>query len=528
MKYFVKGDIDGLFALGLDNLLMLILMSSLCLGFPLFFPAELFYGKILPATAVGLIIGNVFYARQAMKLAQKENRTDVCAIPYGINLLTVFVYVFLVMFPAKLIALGNGASEEEACLMAWRAGLAACLGSGLIEFCGAFVVNQLRKITPRAALLSALSCIGLFFIAMDFVFRAYAHPYVGLTTLAITLAFYFGRLRFKLGIPGGLVILGLGSVVAWIQFALGQPTVVPVGVLRPEQIGLHIPLPVLGDMVASLPYLVEYLPVIVPMGFINVVLSLQNLESAKAAGDDYPARPLLAVNGVGTIVASCLGSAFPTTIYIGHPGWKAIGARAGYSTLNAIVMSVICLTGVLSYVVYVIPIEAGSAILIWIGIMMCSQAFEATPKAHYPAVAMGLLPGLAAFTALAVKNTMRALGFGGPDNPFPPDLAEKFAQVTSLAADGMFALEMGWVYSSIILSAATVCIIERQFYRAGYWFLAGAFLAMIGFTSTYVVTPADVIGSLSPSWKWVIGYGLMATVMFVMPWVTEHNDNAAH
>ncbi len=79
------------------------------------------------------------------------------------------------------------------------------------------------------------------------------------------------------------------------------------------------------------------------MGLFNVLGSLQNIESADAAGDAYPAMPCMAVNGLGSIVAAMLGSCFPTTIYIGHPGWKALGARSGYSILNAIFFAVLAL-----------------------------------------------------------------------------------------------------------------------------------------------------------------------------------------
>ena len=178
MKRFVKGDLDGFFALGLDNMIMFLLMSNLCLGF-LGFSIDLFYGRILPAMAVGLIIGNVFYARQALQLAKKENRDDVCAIPYGTNLVTVIVYSFLVMYPAQQKALAEGLNKEAADVIAWHAGLIACLGSGLIEFFGAFVVERIRKVTPRAALLAALAGIGIAFIGMDYVFRTYAYPLIG-------------------------------------------------------------------------------------------------------------------------------------------------------------------------------------------------------------------------------------------------------------------------------------------------------------------------------------------------------------
>ena len=120
------------------------------------------------------------------------------------------------------------------------------------------------------------------------------------------------------------------------------------------------------------------------MGIINVVGSLQNIESAEAAGDRFPTMPSLAVNGIGTIVASLFGSCFPTTIYIGHPGWKALGARSGYSILNAFFISFICLSGLVNLIFNVIPIEAGAAIVLWIGIIMTAQAFQTTPLRHAP------------------------------------------------------------------------------------------------------------------------------------------------
>src|SRR5688572_18558060 len=135
MKPFVKGDLDGFFALGLDNLINLLLISSFCLGVLQFSP-DVFYGHILPATAVALIIGNLFYARQALALAKRENRTDVCALPYGLNLFTVLAFSLLVMLPAQQAALARGLDKPAADLEAWRAGIAACLGSSVIEIIG--------------------------------------------------------------------------------------------------------------------------------------------------------------------------------------------------------------------------------------------------------------------------------------------------------------------------------------------------------------------------------------------------------
>ena len=68
------------------------------------------------------------------------------------------------------------------------------------------------------------------------------------------------------------------------------------------------------------------------MGLFNVLGSLQNIESAEAAGDPYETRRSLTINGFGSVAAALFGSAFPTTIYIGHPGLE--GARRARRLLD--------------------------------------------------------------------------------------------------------------------------------------------------------------------------------------------------
>ena len=48
------------------------------------------------------------------------------------------------------------------------------------------------------------------------------------------------------------------------------------------------------------------------------------------------------------------------------------------------------------------------AIVLWIGIVISAQAFQATPRAHAPAVVIGLLPGVGAWAALMAKNGLYA------------------------------------------------------------------------------------------------------------------------
>lgn len=529
MKLFVKGDIDGFFALGLDNMLMLMLMSSLCQGF-LGFSSELFFMKILPATAIGLAIGNIYYSRAALKLAKRENRDDVCALPYGTSILTVVAFVFLAMYPVQQFALAQGLSKEEADLMAWRAGLLACFGSGLIEFLGSFVVYHIRRFTPRAALLSTLAGLGFTFIGLDFVFRSYAYPLVGIVTLGLTMIMYFGGVRLRFGIPVGFVILLIGTGMAWYFYRDVEIPIVPGGPLQPEMFGFHIPLPVFGDLIASFGMLPQLLPILAPLGIIHLVLSLQVIESAEVAGDQYDPKPALAVSGLGTIAVSILGSPFPTAIYIGHPGWKALGARAGYSVLNAIIIGLICLTGTASLIFHYIPVEAGMAILIWIGISMMTQAFSATPRKHIPAVVLGIVPVVGAYVALCIKHALSAGGIQAGTNFFEPAILKTFADVRNFFPDGAFAIEQGYVYTSIILAASTVCIIEKQFRTAACWFVAAAIFTAIGLTHQYNFIEGDTVSKLSLELnEWFWSYLLVAGILFITPWITDHSGtNSPH
>lgn len=527
MKPFVKSDWEGLFALGLDNLLVFLLMSSLCLGV-LQFSDALFFDRILPAVATGLIIGNLFYAREALKLAQREGREDVCALPFGASVLTVIVFGFLVMLPTQQKALADGLSKEQADIIAWHAGVFACMGSGLIEFFGAFVVHHIRRVTPRPALLVTIAGIGLTFISMDFVFRTFAYPLIGFTTLALTFAFYFGGMKARLGLPAGVIIIGVGTAVAWILYSLGAPSVVPATPINAENFGLKVPLPVIGEMIGSARYLIEFLPIFLPMGFVFLLGSLQNIESAAAAGDSYAPRPSLIVNGAGTLVASIFGSPFPLSIYLGHPGYKKMGARAGYSSANGIIWTIVALTGTLSLFTYLIPIEAGMAILIWIGMVMCAQPFQVADKRHMPAVAVGLVPAVAAYTANIMKGTLVVAGGIAGLDFFQPSINESFIAVRSIYSEGLFALAQGYLFTCMILTAATISLIDRQFNRAAFWFLTGAVLAGLGFTHAHRFMPGDVIGSLGLTLNsWTIGYVIMAAIAAAMPYIATPGPHKA-
>jgi AGZA family xanthine/uracil permease-like MFS transporter len=349
---------------------------------------------------------------------------------------------------------------------------------------GAFVGDWLRKHTPRAALLSSLAGIAITFISMGFVFQIFAMPPIAVIPALFVIFVYGGRIKLPLGIPGGFVAVLLGVALGWALRWAGYPFFKPLD--EPYRFALYLPQSSIADMFAFLTNGQgwKYFSVIFPMALFNVIGSLQNLESAEAAGDRYVTWSSLLVNGLGSIVAACLGNPFPTTIYIGHPGWKAMGARWGYSILNGAVITLLCLIGGVTLVLKVVPLEAMIGILLWIGMIITAQAFQEVPKRHSAAVALGLMPALAAWALLLIETALRKAGAS------LYDAAPKFG--SDLYIYGIISLSQGFMLTCMVLSAMMVFVIEREFLKAAIWTSAASVLSFFGFIHAYVLTPAGV------------------------------------
>jgi len=491
---WVRGDLDGFFGLMVDNLVQVLLIIALC-KYEAGLPDGLIFERILPAVAISLLVGNVFYGLQAHWVARRHNNPTCTALPYGINTPTVIAFAYFIMGPVYRQALAGGAEAAGAADLAWKAGLLACLVSGVIELSGAFYAERLRRVTPRAALLGVLAALGLAFVASDFAFRIYTKPLVGVLPLGILLLAYFGRYRFPLGLPGGFLVVLVGTVIAWASSAVGlewfggipmsatnlRAALSSVKWVPPQFCGAEI-LAVLTQP----EMLVRFLTVSVPMGLLNVLGSLQNIESAEAGGDRFATGPSLAVNGLGSIAAALFGSCFPTTIYIGHPGWKSMGARAGYSILNGLFFTVLFLFGCGTFLKELIPIEAGAPIVMYIGILITAQAFQTTPREHAPAVAIALFLALAAL--LMTKFPLLLLTSGAPVT---------LAELVRNAADSplqelpgilaLFGANSGWLVSGLILVALTAALIDRKYQAAAIWSAAATVLTAIGLLHSYKI-----------------------------------------
>ncbi|HTB42930.1 MAG TPA: hypothetical protein VK741_04840 [Acetobacteraceae bacterium] len=507
-KIWVAGDWNALFGFG-TNILVNVLVLTGLLRFVLKMPDDLVFGRILPALGLMLCLSTCYYAFLAYQLAKRTGRTDVCALPSGISVPHMFVVTFVVMLPILI--------KTHDPMEAWSAGLTWVFVQSFVLMVGGFIGPYVRKITPRAALLGSLAGISITFISMSPAAQVFSTPVIGVVCFAVILASWFGGVKYFGGVPGGLVAIAVGTIIAWVSnmFGLGYGGLTVAKMLGSvSNFGFSFPIPALDHVFNGFKYFWIILVTAIPFGIYDLIEALDNVESAAAAGDSFPTTRVLTADGVISLIGCCLGNPFINAVYIGHPGWKAMGGRMGYSMVTGIVVLILTWFGIISVLMAVIPVVAILPILLYIGMLIGSQAFQESPHRHAPAIVLAVLPQLAAWGKTQIDN---ALGAAGTSAAAIGDA--KLAQVGVLYK-GLETMGGGATLAGIILGAITVFIIDREFEKAAAFALAGTIFTFFGF----IHGEAIGIGS-SPAVA--VSYLGVAVILFTLSKYAEFHPHPA-
>src|SRR5881296_1077415 len=292
-RWVAAGDANGFLGLALDNVTNLVILSSLLIGV-FGFPADLVLGRMVPGTALGVLVGDLAYTWLAVRLRQRTGRDDVTAMPFGIDTPTLFAMVFGVLGPA-MAATGDP-------VLAWKVGMAATLAIGLTKIGLAFAGDWARRVVPRAALLGSIGGVAVLLIAFLPTLKILRDPLVGLVALVVLLLGLFGGVRMPFGLPGAFAAVLAGTVLFWLRPWLGggHDGGLPVAVA----LGIAVPWPTLAwldALEATLPYL----SLALPFALVTIIGGIDNTESAAAAGDEYRARDILLTEAAATVLAGC-------------------------------------------------------------------------------------------------------------------------------------------------------------------------------------------------------------------------------
>ena len=466
---WTSGDWNAFFGFGTNILVNMLVLTGL-LRFVLKMPDDLVFGRILPAAGLMMALSTMYYAWLAYRLALKTGRSDVCALPSGISVPHMFVVVFVIMLP---ISLKTGDPVKG-----WEAGLVWVFVQSFVLMLGGFIAPIVRRITPRAALLGTLAGVSIAFISMRPAEEMYMTPIIGIVCFAIILASWFGGVRYWRGIPAGLVAIAAGTAIAWASTAFG----VSMGGMSAANVsaafanfGFSLPLPAVSHVFGGFEFLGIILVTAIPFGIYDLVEAMDNVESAAAAGDSYPTTRVLTADGVVSLVGCLMGNPFINAVYIGHPGWKSMGGRLGYSAATGLMVIVLAWFGIIALVSSLIPVVAISPILLYIGMLIGAQAFQESPKSHAPAVVLALTPHLAAWVKLMIDNALGAAGTTAAAVGI-----DKLAQVGVLY-HGLAIMGGGAIIGGLVLGAIAAFIIDGAMRKAAAFALAGAVLTFFGF-----------------------------------------------
>ncbi len=470
-KLWVPGDWNAFFGFGTNILVNLLTLSAL-LRFVLQMPADLVFKRILPAAGLMMCMSTFYYASLAYRLAKKTGRNDVCALPSGISVPHMFIVTLVIMLPVKL-ATGDP-------IKGWQAGLTWVFIQSFVLMAGGFIAPIIRRITPKAALLGALAGVSITFISMKPALEMFLTPTVGIVCFSIILVSWFGGVKFG-GIPAGLVAIAVGTVIAWGSNLFG----LNIGGMSSEALkgsfqtfGFAVPHPAIGLVLGGLhwSFLKIILVTAIPFGIYDLVEAMDNVVSASAAGDEYPTTRVLTADGVVSLIGCLMGNPYINAVYIGHPGWKAMGGRIGYSAATGVMVIILSWFGVISLMTALIPVVAISPILLYIGMLIGSQAFQETPRRHAPAVVMALVPSIAAWGKLQIDNSLGAIA---GIHVVTPEMIGKMQQV-GIMYHGLSILGGGSILAGVILGATTPFIIDRHFSKAAAFAAAGGVLTFLG------------------------------------------------
>jgi AGZA family xanthine/uracil permease-like MFS transporter len=492
------GDINAFFALAFDNLALLAVMSSLLIG-GFGMPADIVLQRMVPGTAVGVLVGDAIYSWLALRLARREKRQDVCAMPLGIDTPSLFALSLGVIGPAYV--------ESKNAMTAWAIGTAVLIIMGVVKVIAAFFGDALRRALPAAALIGVLSAVAVVLIMFIPFTKLMLEPIGGLVALGVVLLALIGRVRMPAGLPVVPLAMLIGALCIGAASWFGYAT--PPRVAEGASLGLYLPWPNL-QFISVLPAAVRYLPIALPIALVTVIGGVDNTESARLAGDHYETRSILIGEGIATLAAALFGGVIQNTPYIGHPAYKQMGARAGYTLATGIAISLGAVTGAIGVLLAAVPESLLVPILVYVGIEMAAQATQSTQRRHWQALPFALVPVIAYLVNIEIGGLIG-------------DAHLHIDQLPATTRSTLLALEMlgnGFIISAMGWVTLVVWVIDRRA-KAAFWTCAAlALMTLVGlvhspFPDGRLFWPSQ--STPQQVYALVVGYLLLGLVCLGLP-----------
>jgi adenine/guanine/hypoxanthine permease len=497
------GDLNAFFGLMLDNVTNLIWLTAILKGFG--YPTEQVFSLMIPGTALGVLFGDLVYTWLAFRLAKRTGRTDVTAMPLGLDTPSTIGIATVVLGPVYL--------ETKDAVLTWQVGMATLMIIGIFKIILSFFGDWVRRHIPQAGLLGSLAGVGITLLAFSPLMKIFSAPIAGLVALGIILYALIAGRRLPFNIPGAFLAVAAGCFLYYLTGGLhlfGAGVTVPTLEFHPAY-----PLPTFGFF-AGLSKAISYLPIAFPFALLTIIGGINNTESARVAGDAYKTRDILLTEAIATVVAALFGGVAQSTPYIGHPAYKAMGGRAAYTLATGLFIGIGGMLGAMSLVVKAIPEAVITPILLFVGIEITVQAFLESPRKHVPAVVFSIIPAVGYLMLIQINGLLAEL------NPAPILSADRISQLNILRALGQ-----GFILTAVLWGGFLADLIDGKHRRAAVFMFLCAVFTLFGFMHS--VAPAGEIyypwqiakslGQIAKSlvWQIALGYSLVGALLLIRP-----------
>lgn len=497
VPFFRRGDIGGITYIVTNNIVNYLIIIATLSGV-LGWPDEIVYGRVLPGMSIGLLLGGLYYAWMGYKLSKKEMRPDVTALPSGVSTPAMFVMLYGVITPL------NYALEDPA--LTWSAAVAACFIGGFVEFCGGIIGPWLKKRVPRAALLGTVAGIGFIWMSTQGVFDVFRDPVIGLPICIVAMFGVFGGYLFPKRIPPLAVAIVGGIIYA---FCLGRTHVDFSG------IGFYFPNPAttIQALLSGFAVVAPYLTIIIPIEIYNFIETMDNVEGANAAGDNYNVREAQFADGICTMISAAFGGVVPNTVWLGHAGLKKADAGIGYSLVSGILFGTAGIFGLFTFISGMVPPAVCAVTYLWCATIMVCQAFKACEVKHYAAVAIAMIPPVADYLFTQITGAVSLTGtytetLANGLSGYNSDITQQLLDA-GVMWNGVPAVKAGAIIIGILLGTMTAFIIDKKLHYVGITCLVGAVLSAFGF-----IHSASLGFHISS--PFTVGYLTMAALCFLL------------
>jgi AGZA family xanthine/uracil permease-like MFS transporter len=446
------GEFSAFLALFIDNLGVLVFLSAILI-FTYKFPSDIIFFRMIPGTALGVLFGDLVYSWLALRLARKTGRSDVTAMPLGLDTPSTIGLAFTVLGPAY-------AASGDA-VLAWQIGTATLFIIGLVKIITSFLGGWVQRIVPTAGLMGSLAGIGLLLLGFLPMIEIFNSSIAGMVALGLVFYVLVGRMELPGPLPGVLLAVLCGT---GLHLLLGYSGLLPE--FHRPVFEITPALPVFStDFFSALPASIKYLPIAIPFALLTIIGGINNTESARLAGDAYRARDILLTEAASTIIAAFFGGVAQTTPYIGHPAYKKMGATWRYTLAAGLLIGLGASAGIISCIMTIIPKAALAPIFIFIGFEIVRQAYAAVPADHSPAVTFAFFPVIANLVMIFLNQFIT------------PDAVPERLQVVYLS---LTVVSNGFILTSILWGGMLACLIDKRPRRAAVYAAACSGFTLFG------------------------------------------------